>query len=303
VTDVSQNSATREFQIMGFLALLVLWGQLYFASIPLWRYGEYYGYGWFVPPLAMLLFFRRWRRLGVSVEDAGGWWRYAAVAAVLLPVLVVIRAVAAFDPAWRPALLAQAVLVVVATHLMLYWWGGKKLSLGLLPVTIYALSAIPYPFQIEQWLIRTLTGGVSQISGGLFNMMGRPVEVRGETLESLGTVVEVAEGCSGIRSFQNLVMAALFFGEFFLLGLGSRVVLLAVAAVAAVVVNIGRAMTLARIRFDEGEVAFDAAHDNVGFLAFGICALILLLAAKWLGDRMDSKGVKRKLVRRTTTAS
>ena len=288
---------------LAFLALLALWAQLYLAAIPLWRYGEYYSYGWFVPPLAVFLFARRWRKLGGPGLDFGRGWKFLVLAAVLLPLLALIRAVAAFDPSWRPALLAQTLLVVGASHLVLYWLGGRRLSLGMAPVTIYALSAIPYPYQIEQWLIRTLTGWVSQVSGALFNAFGRPVTVRAETLESLGTVVEVAEGCSGIRSFQNLVMAALFFGEFFLLGILSRGVLLAVAAVAAVAVNIGRAMTLARIRFDQGETAFDAAHDQVGFAAFGLCALVLLVTAKLLADRMDTKGTKRKVVRRAATAS
>jgi exosortase len=283
-----------------FLALLALWGQLYFAAIPIWRFGEYYSFGWFVPPLAVLLFIRRWGGMGIPRHSPMDLWKFLALGVLLLPVLAMIRAVAAFDPSWRPALLLQALMVTAATHLLLFWWGGRKLTLGMAPVTLYALTAMPYPWQFEQALIRKLTGGVIVIAGELFNLSGRPVTVIGEKLESMGTVVEVTEGCSGIRSFQNLIMSALFFGELFLLGLFPRVLLLGVAVLASVVVNTARAMTLARIRFDEGEAAFQAAHDSVGYISFVVCALALLLSAKFLSE---FRGGKRRLIRTSTVAS
>jgi exosortase/archaeosortase family protein len=95
-------------------------------------------------------------------------------------------------------------------------------------------------------------------------------------------------------------MAALFFGELFLLGLFPRVLLLGVAVLASVVVNTARAMTLARIRFDEGEAAFQAAHDSVGYISFVVCALALLLSAKFLSE---FRGGKRRLIRTSTVAS
>jgi exosortase len=283
-----------------FAALLALWGQLYFAAIPIWRYGEYYSFGWFVPPLAVFLFIRRWGGMEIPRSSTLVLWKLFVLALMLLPVLALIRAVAAFDPSWRPALLLQALMVTGASHLILYWWGGWKWTFGMVPVTIYALTAMPYPWQFEQMLIRKLTGGVIVIAGELFNLGGRPVTVIGEKLESMGTVVEVTEGCSGIRSFQNLIMAALFFGELFLLGLFPRVLLLGVAVLASVVVNTARAMTLARIRFDEGDAAFHAAHDSVGYISFAVCALVLLVSAKFLSE---FRGGKRRLVRTNTVAA
>ena len=38
-------------------------------------------------------------------------------------------------------------------------------------------------------------------------------------------------------------------------------------------------MTLAVIRFDDGEEAFDKAHDLVGHSAFAIAAVVLFIAA------------------------
>jgi exosortase len=300
VSTPAPSSTRQDTSLWIVLALVALWGQLYLAAIPIWRFGEYYSFGWFVPPLATYLAIRRWKRMVFDWRAPPGMLTIVLLALALLPVLSIIRAVAAFDPSWRPALLLQALLVVAASHLLLFWWGGRRLSLGMLPVTIYALSAIPYPWQFEQMLIRKLTGAVIQIAGELFNLFGRPVTVVGEKLESMGTVVEVTEGCSGIRSLQNLMMAALFFGELFLLGFFPRVLLLGVAGLVSVVVNTWRAMTLARVRFDEGEAAFHAAHDSVGYIAFFLSALTLLLAAKFFSD---TGGGRRKLVRTRTVAS
>lgn len=279
-----------------FVTLGLLWGQLYYAASWIWLSSEYYSYGWFVPPLAALLFARRWRarradRASVPVV------RLVLIALLLLPTLVLLRSIAHFDPNWRPPLVAQAALVAATSHVLLAWFRGWRLSLAFLPVTIYALSAVPYPWRIEQAIIRTLTGNVMAISAEVFNFMGRPVTVVGEQLESGGVRVEVTEACSGIRSFQNLIMAALFFGELFFLSWRGRLAMIGISLAVSVIVNIWRAMTLARIRFDEGEAAFHAAHDQVGYLAYLVSALVLLGAAKLLGDAP----VRRKAVKRTVS--
>lgn len=276
-------------------AIVVLWLQLFYSAVPLWRFGEYYEYGWFVPPLAALFFYRRWRMRDPAGGRAlpRGWVMVAGV--LVFPVLLGIRALAGFDASWRPPLLLQTGVVVVLGHWLLYLRGGRQLSLGMAPVTVFALSAIPYPYTLEQGLIGRLTDGVVHASAGLFNLLGRPVEILGTKLASLGTEVDVNDGCSGIRSLQSLLMAGLFFGELFLLNLRQRLALLAFTAVVVVGVNMGRVMTLARIRFDEGEQAFEAAHDSVGQVAFLVSAALLFIAARGLLSTQDGR---RKLVRR-----
>lgn len=275
-------------------AIVVLWLQLFYSAVPFWRFGEYYEYGWYVPPLAGFFFFRRWRTrdAGESRTFSGSW--VVAAALLVFPLLLGIRALAGFDASWRPPLLLQTLLVVVVTHGLLFLRGGRRLSLGMAPVTVFALSAIPYPYNFEQRLIARLTDGVVHASAGLFNFLGRPVEMLGTNLTSLGVEVEVNEGCSGIRSLQSLLMAGLFFGELFLLNLRQRLALLAFTAVVVVGVNMGRVMTLARIRFDEGEQPFEAAHDSVGQVAFLVSAVLLFMAARGL---LSTQNGRRKLVR------
>ena len=262
------------------VALAALWLQLYLSVIPVWRFGEYYNYGWFVPPLAAFFFYRRWRDVP---GDAAGpaksvkWVIWLAV--LLLPVFALLRALNYVDAAWRPPMLANAAIVVVASHVLVGRFLGWKISWFFAPVTIFALSAIPWPWQIEQAIIRNLTKLVVSIASELFNLYGRPVSLHGEQLESMGVTVSVTNACSGIRSFQNLMMASLFFGEMFLLRFWPRVLLIGVGIASAIVVNIARAMTLAAIRFDQGETAFEHAHDSVGYTAFAIASLILFAVA------------------------
>jgi len=261
-------------------ALAALWAQLYLAVMPVWQNGEYYNYGWFVPPLAAFFLYRRWRDLPEGARGAAKSAKWAIwLALALLPIFAVLRALNYVDADSRPPMLANALIVVAASHLLLGRFLGWKTSLFFAPVTIFALSAVPWPWKIEQTIIRSLTQLVVGISAELFNLNGRPVTLHGEQLESMGTVVSVTNACSGIRSFQNLMMASLFFGEMFLLRFWPRVALIAVGVAAAIVLNIGRAMTLAAIRFDKGEVAFEHAHDSVGYTAFAISSLILFVAA------------------------
>lgn len=281
-------------------AVALLWLQLFYSMVPVWRFGEYYEYGWYVPPIAAFFLYRRWQdRDRDKLRKVHGGW--VAVGAVLVfPVLLWIRALAGFDPSWRPPLLLQTLLVVGLTHGLLFLRGGRRLTLEMAPVTVFALSAIPYPFSLELKLIALLTDAVVHASATLFNMLGRPVEMIGTKLASLGTEVEVTDGCSGIRSLQSLLMAGLFFGELFFLRPRQRMVLLGVTAAVVMAVNIGRVMALAQVRFDRGEHAFEAAHDQIGQIAFLVSAALLFAAARGLLATQESG---RKLVRSTSNTA
>ncbi len=285
------------------LAAALLWLQLWLALIPTWRDGDYYAYGWFVPPLALAFAWRRWQMVSRPVEPGAGqrsWdWRWSIGLGACVLAIMPLRLIGVSDPGWRPPILLQAGIVVLFTHLLLGKMRGAGFSRHFLPVTLFALVAVPLPWQLEQELVRRLTGVVVDLTREAFLLAGRPVEVLGERLTLDGEVVEVTDGCSGIRSLQSLGMAALFFGELLMLRIGGRLGLLAVAAFCAVAVNTARAFLLAEIHFSRGQAAADAAHDAVGHGAFALSALLLFLSA-WLmqGHAAD----KRQIVRRRLAA-
>ncbi len=299
--------------------IVLLWLQLYLALVATWRFGEYYAYGWFVPFLAAGLVWRRWHLLVPPRTTASGPATLATVGpppgpanpplrvahwVVALGMLAVIasiplQVICSADPGWRPPLLLLAALTFGFTHLMIWHGFGPRISLGLLPVTVFALSAVPYPWQFEQNLIRSLTGTVVSLTREGFLLTGQPVEMLGERL-SMGTeAVDVSDGCSGIRSLQSLIMGALFFGELLLLSLPKRLALVMVAGACAIGINTIRAYWLASIHFSHGKAAAAAAHDFLGHTAYWISTAVVFLFALWLVRTVPAG---RRVIRRTQTA-
>jgi exosortase len=267
---------------MFVLAIGLMWLQLFWSLVPTWRFGEYYQFGWFVPILAVGLIWRRWNLLGPGANPNPApklpIWT-TAIALLCVIIIIPLRLVTTADPGWRPPLLLHVFIVFSATHLLLWKGWGRGVSLGLMPATLFALSAVPYPWQLEQALIRKLTGTVINLTREAFLLAGKPVELLGERLAIGTNVVEVTDGCSGIRSLQSLIMVALFFGELLFLSFAKRLGLILVAAICAIGVNTIRAYWLAEIHFTQGKQAAAAAHDTLGHAAFIASAVILYLAA------------------------
>ncbi len=264
------------------ITLTLLWLQLYYSLIPAWVHGQYYEFGWFVPPMAAFLFFRRWQLRSRDEHPPSRGLGLAVTAGILFPVLFSIRALEGFDSSWRLPMVLHAGMVALLSHWLILRHCGKGTSLGMIPVTVFALSAIPYPFQLENSLIQVLTEWVVQATAGLFHIGGQPVIVSGVILEFNGQQVEVADGCSGIRSLQSLIMMGLYFGELFRVRIGQRFLLVGLAGIVALIVNVGRALYLTHISFAKGDAAFEAAHDGVGHAAFGIGSICLLLITRVL---------------------
>jgi exosortase len=280
------------------LTLAALWLHLFWCLVPSWRFGQYYEYGFMVPVLA---FGFVWRRAGLIDTTTAAPWQPGKLAdgllllfvALGLLLLIPLRVIETGDPSWRPPIVLHALLVTIATHLVVARWRGWKVSALFVPVTIFTWSAVPYLFQIEQSLVQHLTSLVVDLTREVFLLGGQPVEQVGERLSLGSRVVEVSDGCSGIRSIQSLVMAALFFGELLWLRWSGRVALIGTALAAAVLCNTGRAWYLASVQFSRGEEAAHAAHDPAGHLAFAAAALVLYLAARLLMPRAAGMIVRK----------
>ena len=288
-----------------FVAIALIWLQLFWTLVPTWRFAEYYGYGWFVPLLAAGLAWRRWRMLPeITAESANNslapkrWLVWSMILAALL--IAPLRLISIADPAWRPPLILHALIVLAITHFLLWQQFGRKLSLSFLLVTVFAMTVVPYPYQFEQLFIHKLTGSVVSLTCEVFLLSGRPVEMLGERLALGNNIVEVSEGCSGIRSFQSLIMVALFFGELLFLSIPRRLLLLLVAGGCALGINTLRALTLAEIHFTKGREMADYYHDLIGNSAFALSAFILFIAARLL---LPSLPLGRLVIRQSVANS
>jgi len=207
----------------------------------------------------------------------------------LLGVLGVLRVVERVDPRWTLPIWIQAGLVVSATlfafHRLAGWHGVRRV----VPIMLFACSAIPLPTPIERALVSALTESVVSAAVVLLGAIGMPVQAVGDQLGMMGEVVRVTEGCSGIKSAQSFLMSSLFFGELLRLGSGSRVVLVIIGLLSAWAINVVRASSLAVIRFKKGGEGFDGAHDTAGWLAFVVGSVLLLAVAGWLEARRQAR--------------
>lgn len=275
--------------------MVALWAQVFYCASYNWLHGEYYDYGWYVPPLAVWFFYRKWSGWKIVGDPPATGWVFAGGLVLLALVLAGLRTMGHADPAWTLPQWGQAGIAFVVTGFIVWKRAGRAALPGLMGVLLFTLTAVRLPHKIETALVDGLTHGVLDASSWIFGMLGRPISVLGNQLELMGEVVEVTEGCSGIRSAQSFLMASLCFGEWLGLSAKSRVILVATGFLTAWVMNVARACVLAEIRFNHGEAAFEKAHDAVGMAAFVVGTGILL----WLSVLMDSKRKSGQVVRKT----
>lgn len=280
--------------LVGFVAL---WVPAMISASYVWGHGEYYDYGWFVPPAALWLAWRRWKdpEGAVLVPRRGV---VLGLAAVLLPWFLMLRVLGHADPSWRLPIGLLGMTAALGGHWLIGVTRGWRTSAGFVWITLLCLSAMPWPSVVESGIVQHLTDWVVAAVAEVFQLLGKPVEILGDRLRLHEVTVEVTDGCSGVRSFQSFVMATWFFSELQRLRSDRALVLLACACGVAFLVNMARTYSLAQIRFTQGEEAFHRAHDSVGLLAFVVSGLVFYLLSGKL-----SANPRRKLVRTVQSKS
>ena len=272
----------------------LLWLPAMIAASYSWRFGEYYAYGWFVPPAALGLLLWRWRTLGQAPAKPLPTTWFIAAFCILLPWFLVLRILGHADPSWRMPMLLLAATATISSHALIAYSYGWKISSRFVWITLLLLSAVPWPTVLEKHIVLNLTDAVIHTVSEWFQITGRPVVMAGDRLLLHDMNVEVSDGCSGVRSFQSFVMATWFFAEAHRMRASRVAILLACACAAAFIVNTVRAWALATIRFDHGVDAFDRAHDWLGLLAFAVSGLFFYFLSGYLSREEPQNRVLRR---------
>ncbi|NJM36931.1 MAG: exosortase/archaeosortase family protein [Akkermansiaceae bacterium] len=234
-------------------------------------------------PLAILFFLRR-RSEHISQPQALGPF-VTGILVVSLLALIPLRLIHEVDIFWRQPLWIISLLVLLNIHLLIARAEGWRISCYCLPATLFCLTAVPLPSFIEDAMIQKLTDQVVHLGHKSLLLAGYPVQVIGNILFAKGSMVDVAEGCSGIRSIQSGFMAGLALGELFRTTIAKRLILLIIALTLAFVGNSARIFVLGQMAFERGVDAVNQAHDSVGFavlcLVYGGVALIAWPLTQW----------------------
>lgn len=284
----SEVSSKRLLLIGGVVAL---WTPAMIAASYEWAHGIYYDYGWIIPPVALWLLIRRWNGMGGEIRLPE---RRVIIGGILLllPWFTLLRVLGLVDPSWRMPIGLAGLTAALVSHGWIALSCGWRASLGFLWITLFLASALPLPSAVELRLVDGFTHSVIVMTSQWFHLSGKPVEVAGDLLLLHGFTVEIAEGCSGVRSFQSFLMATWLFAELQRLRWMRTLVLLGFAVGAAFLVNVSRAYILAGISFSQGREAFERAHDAVGLLAFVVSAIWFYVISAVLSERRGRRLVK-----------
>ncbi|MEM9479168.1 MAG: exosortase/archaeosortase family protein [Verrucomicrobiota bacterium] len=274
----------------------LVWLQFFVSLLPTWTLPQsYYEYGWFIPPAFAFFLWRRFREISPTPRISKSHERFfwILIGAVAIPSLTVLRVIESIDGFWRLPLILHGLLIFTVSLLALHLRYGFKHTRHLAPALLFGFFALPLPSVIESRLVQLLTDWVVVASSEIILWLGTPVKIVGDHLVSTNGRVEVGEGCSGLRSFQSLIFAGLFFGELLRFRFGGRLLLVLLGVFFGITTNTIRAVTLAQIRFRGGEELHAEWHDTVGQVAFFLAAALFYFTSRWLENRLPESPLRQ----------
>ena len=252
-------------------------------------------FGWIVLALSVLMFSERWRTAPPTVFR---WTRPAlffAVAGFTSVILAQLYSGSFSTGSAVLAALALGVLLVSAAnfHQVFGWAGVRHFAFPFL----FLLLALPIPEMFYRPLVLGLQAGVASVAVECLELCGVPAQKIGSLVQLPNCTVGIDEACSGVRSLQSTVMAALFIGSELLRSRLTRVFLLAAAVILAVFGNLLRAFFLAWTASRGGLKALHRYHDSAAWsiLLFTAIGTIFLARAIAKFDRTYAAATNRLL--------
>ena len=273
-------------------AFLLLWLEVVLQLQSEWSLNPQYSYGWTVPFLAAWLFYQRYLRRPAPVAPGHpGLTISLALLAALLFFLV--RLIAVANPDWRLLSWTMALAAVLITLCALHLAGGAPWLRHFAFPVLFFLVAVPWPVQLEQFVVQSLMRADSAITIQFLNVVGTLAVQHGNVIELSTGQVGIDDACTGVRSLQATFMVALFLGEFYRMRVSRRVALVVAGAVIAFVCNIGRTFLLCEVAANSGIAAIHRWHDPAGFTIFVICLSALWGMSMWLKPRSLAEPAER----------
>lgn len=281
----------------------VLWLEVISRLRLEWSINPQYGYGWIVPFLAAFLLWRRRQRAPHAAEPVTFFWPITLIffgALLIVPVRLIQEA----NPDWRIMNWAIAGAAVMVSLGAIYLAGGTRWLRHFAFPILFFLVAVPWPTQLEQFVIQGLMRVVASINVEVLNAVGVSAVQMGNVIEVGSGYVGIEEACTGVRSLQATFMVSLFLGEFYDFTIVRRALLIAAGAFLAVGCNLVRTFLLVWIGAERGTDAIKSWHDPAGLTIllaclFGLWGVSMLMGGgrQLAPERLTSRNLGFRLPR------
>jgi exosortase len=170
--------------------------------------------------------------------------------------------------------------------LTVYSYGFRQLLAWWLPFTL-GLLAIPLPELVTQALALPLQFKASQLGAALLKARDIPVLLTGNVIRIPGHELFVTEACSGLRSLTALLGLAVLLGGLVLRHPATRLLLVGLAILIAILVNGVRVfLTGFLVFFVDPALGQGFMHLTEGWLLF-IVSFACIGGIAWLGGRAE----------------
>ncbi len=274
-----QQERTAMFHRLPAALAAVVWLLLCWLLSAHWSANPQYSFGWLVPPLALYLGWRRWHSRPAPAAPAL-WGKSALIlcAIAFAPLWLIAQP----NPDWRLLDWSFAAVVVGFVVCSFAATGGEKWALHFAFPAAFILASIPWPSALEQPAVHGLMKVVASVTSDLLNAVGIAAAPLGSIIQLKVGPLGVSEACSGVRSLQASLMAALFLGEQYRFNAWRRAALIGAGAMLAFTCNVGRTFFLAWRAAAEGMSAVEHYHDPAGFTVLTACFVLLWLTALFL---------------------
>lgn len=271
--DISKPSATSKGWPLPALAVAVWW---IWDLQHQWRVLPDYQYGWIVVMLAAYLVWERSDSQPDVDEPPAPWVSgvFVLFGAPLVLVAELYKEGVAPSPASSFVLSIGCCLFMCA--LIQQSRGHRTMRHYLFPL-LFMFVAVPLPQVLWAPVVNGLRGLVTFLDVEALKLLGIPAMQSGNVIQLPRCVVGVDEACSGVRSLQSSIMAALFIGDLVLKRTGHRILFVGAGMGWAVFGNFLRSLYLSFTAHRGGTAALQSAHDTAGWsiLVFTAAGLVL----------------------------
>jgi exosortase len=276
------------FLVLVGLSVAWLWPPLSTVIVVSLRYSQYehYSHVVLIPLISAVLVYLDRGAIFARVAYAPGWGGVLMLAGVALSWIA--RSGPVTDPEQIFVSLAMLGLVLLCAGAFLLCYGMDALKAAAFPVA-FLLFMVPLPPFLLHSTIVSLQKASTEVTYVLFKVVGVPVYREGFFFWLPGLAIEVAEECSGIRSFLALTITGVLAGHLLLRTGWARGTLALAMLPIAIVKNAVRivVLSLLAIHVDKSFITGSVVHSRGGIPLFFV-TLLVVGGVVWLLQRAEA---------------